>query len=90
MMKNMNLSADPDGDYTESFERNLRDAVGFIFEEFGLGNCRKMTFETRMWTVDEDDLTDIYEDKFENGIKQHRVDLDAYENEDDQEDEDAD
>ena len=83
------FSADPDGDYTESFERNLRDAVGFIFEEFGLGELPEDTFVDP--DVDEDDLTDIYEDKFEDGIKQHRVDLDAYENEDDpEEEEDAD
>jgi hypothetical protein len=83
------FSADPDGDYTESFERNLREAVGFIFEEFGMGELPANEFVDT--DVDEDDLTDIYEDKFEDGIKQHRVDLDAYENEDDpEEDEDAD
>ncbi|MCF8091945.1 MAG: hypothetical protein K9K21_00145 [Desulfotignum sp.] len=77
--------ADPDGDYTESFERNLRDAVWAVFEEYGLGELPLDEFPV----PDEDDLTEIYEDKFEDGIKPHKIDLDAYE-EGDQEEEDAD
>lgn len=30
------FSPDPDGDYSESFERNLKDALSIIFEELGL------------------------------------------------------
>jgi hypothetical protein len=39
--------------------------------------------------TDEDDLADIYDDKFDDDIK-HRVDMDAYEEGDDIEEEDAD
>ncbi len=78
--------ADPDGDYAESFERNLRDAVGFIFEEYNLGDLPEEDFDES--AVDEDDLTDIYEDKFDDGIKQSRVDLESFD--DDPEEDDAD
>lgn len=82
------FSADPDGDYAESFERNLRDAIGLIFDEFGLGELPESEFDDP--DVAEDDLTDIYEDKFEDGIKPDRVDLEVYDEEDDPEEEDAD
>ncbi|MCA1795534.1 MAG: hypothetical protein ABR534_04520 [Desulfotignum sp.] len=80
------FAADSDGDYTESFERNLRDAVGAIFEEYNLGDLPEEDFDDT--AVDEDDLTEIYEDKFDNGIKQSRVDLESFE--DDPEEDDAD
>jgi hypothetical protein len=80
------FTADADGDYTESFERNLRDAVGFIFEEYNLGDLPEVDFDDS--AVEEDDLTDIYEDKFDDGIKQNGVDLEPFE--DDPEDDDAD
>lgn len=78
--------ADPDGDYAESFERNLRDAVGVIFEEYDLGDLPEDEFLDT--AVDEDDLDDIYVDKFEGGIKQDRVDMGPFG--DDPEDDDAD
>lgn len=81
------FSSDPDGDYAESFERNLRDAVGYVFEEFNLGELPEVDYVDPD-TV-EDDLADIYDDKFDDDIK-HRVDMDAYEEGDDIEEEDAD
>ena len=81
------FSADPDGDYAESFERNLRDAIGYLFEEFNLGELPEIEFDDP--DVDDDDLTDIYDDKFDDSIE-HRVDMDAYEEGDDIEDDDAD
>jgi hypothetical protein len=81
------FSADPDGDYAESFERNLRDAIGYLYEEFNLGELPVVDFDDP--DVDEDDLTDIYDDKFDDGIE-HRVDMDAYEEGDDAEEDDAD
>ncbi len=81
------FSADPDGDYAESFERNLRDAIGYLFEEFNLGELPEVDFDDP--DVDEDDLTDIYNDKFDDSIE-HRVDMDAYEEGDDIEEDDAD
>ena len=81
------FSSDADGDYAESFERNLRDAVGYVFEEFNLGELPEVDYVDPD-TV-EDDLADIYDDKFDDDIK-HRVDMDAYEEGDDIEEEDAD
>lgn len=84
------FSADPDGDYAESFERNLRDAIGFIFDEFGLGELPETGFDDPDVDDDDEDLTEIYEDKFEDKIKPNRVDLDVYDEDDDPEEEDAD
>ncbi len=81
------FSADSDGEYAESFERNLRDAIGYVFEEFNLGELPDVEFDDP--DVGEDDLTDIYNDKFDDNIE-HRVDLDAYEEGDDTEEDDAD
>ncbi|WP_024334382.1 hypothetical protein [Desulfotignum balticum] len=81
------FSSDSDGDYSESFERNLRDAIGYVFEEFNLGELPEVDYVDP--DTDEDDLADIYDDKFDDDIK-HRVDMDAYEEGDDIEEEDAD
>jgi hypothetical protein len=81
------FSSDSDGDYAESFERNLRDAIGYVFEEFNLGELPEVDYVDP--DTDEDDLADIYDDKFDDDIK-HRVDMDAYEEGDDIEEEDAD
>ncbi|MEE4363905.1 MAG: hypothetical protein V2J08_08215 [Desulfotignum sp.] len=79
--------ADPDGDYAESFERNLRDAVGAIFEEYDLGDLPEDEFLDT--AVDEDELDDIYVDKFEDGIKPHRVDMGTFDEEDEEDDADS-
>lgn len=81
------FSPDADGDYAESFERNLRDAIGYVFEEFNLGELPEVDFDDP--DVDEDDLTDIYDDKFDDNIE-HRVDMDVYEEGEDAEEDDAD
>ncbi len=81
------FSSDSDGDYADSFERNLRDAIGYVFEEFNLGELPDVDFVDP--DVDEDALTDIYDDKFDDNID-HRVDLDAYEEGDDTEEDDGD
>ena len=71
--------ADPDGDYAESFERNLRDAVAVIFEEYDLGDLPDDDFLDT--AVDEDELDDIYVDKFDDGINRHRVDMGSFDDE---------
>ncbi|MCF8087353.1 MAG: hypothetical protein K9K63_00180 [Desulfotignum sp.] len=81
------FSSDSDGDYAESFERNLRDAIGYVFEEFNLGELPEVDYVDP--DTDEDDLANIYDDKFDDDIK-HRVDMDAYEEGDDIEEDDAD
>lgn len=69
---------DPDGDYTESFERNLRDAITTIVEE-----NEELSF------VDEDfadeDIPEIFDEDFDDS-KDFELDMD--EGEEDEEPED--
>ena len=81
------FSAEPDGDYADSFERNLREAIGVIFEEYDLGDLPEDEFLDT--AVDEDELDDIYVDKFEDGIKPHRMDMGSFDGEDEEDDADS-
>jgi hypothetical protein len=69
---------DPDGDYTESFERNLRDAITTIVEE-----NEELSF------VDEDfvdeDIPEIFDEDFDD---EKDFELDMDEGEEDEEPED--
>ena len=69
---------DPDGDYTESFERNLRDAITTIVEE-----NEELSF------VDEDfedeDIPEIFDEDYED---EKDFDLDMDEEDDEEEPED--
>jgi hypothetical protein len=70
---------DPDGDFTESFERNLRDAITTIVEE-----NEELSF------VDDDfadeDIPEIFDEDFDDS-KDFELDMDE-EDEDDEEPED--
>ena len=69
---------DPDGDYTESFERNLRDAITTIVEE-----NEELSF------VDEDfadeDIPEIFDEDFDDE-KDFELDMDEEEEDEDPED----
>ncbi len=69
---------DPDGDYTESFERNLRDAITTIVEE-----NEELSF------VDEDfadeDIPEIFDEDFDDS-KNFELDLDEEEEDEEPED----
>src|SRR3989339_632875 len=64
---------DPDGDYTESFERNLRDAITTIVEE-----NEELSF------VDED-IPEIFDEDFDDE-KDFELDMDEEEEDEDPED----
>lgn len=68
---------DPDGDYTESFERNLRDAITTIVEE-----NEALSF------VDEDfadeDIPEIFDEDFDDS-KDFELDMDEEEEDEDEE-----
>jgi hypothetical protein len=56
------FSPDPDGDYAESFERNLKEAVSIIFEEHGLD----VDFEGAYFADDiDDEMSGVYIEGFE-------------------------
>ncbi len=69
---------DPDGEYTESFERNLRDAITTIVEE-----NEALSF------VDEDfadeDIPEIFDEDFDDS-KDFELDMDEEEEDDEPED----
>jgi hypothetical protein len=69
---------DPDGDYTESFERNLRDAITTIVEE-----NEELSF------VDEDfadeDIPEIFDEDFDDS-KDFELDMDEEEEDEEPED----
>ncbi len=69
---------DPDGDYTESFERNLRDAITTIVEE-----NEALSF------VDEDfadeDIPEIFDEDFDDS-KDFELDMDEEEEDEEPED----
>jgi hypothetical protein len=50
------FSADDDDGYAESFERNLKEAIGIIFDDHGLDVQSDESF------LEEDDL-DVYDDE---------------------------
>lgn len=43
------FTPDEDGDYSESLERNLREALGIIFEEHGVEHLFEMSLPMRPW-----------------------------------------
>lgn len=58
------FSPDEDGEYTDSLERNLKEALGLIFEEHGVDFLDDEFAEDAM---DDDDIADIYDDGLEDG-----------------------
>lgn len=64
------FSPDSDGDYSESFERNLKDALAVVFEELGLDGDFEHDYS------DDDDMEDALEDDDMDGSY-----MDGYEDE---------
>ena len=58
------FSPDEDGEYAYSLERNLKEALGLIFEEHGVDFFDDEFAEDAM---DDDDIADIYDDGLEDG-----------------------
>jgi hypothetical protein len=56
---------DEDGGYTDSLDRNLKEALGGIFEEHGVAFFDDEFAEDAM---DDDDIADIYDDGLEDGL----------------------
>lgn len=56
------FTPDEDGDYADSLERNLKEALGLIFEEHGVDFLDDEFAEDAM---DDDDIADIYDDGLE-------------------------
>lgn len=65
---------DSEGDYSESFERNLKEAVSIIFEELGL----EMDFEDDYSedAIDDDEIPGLFIDGFEEDATRNSEDLD--------------
>lgn len=57
------FTPDEDGDYSESLERNLREALGIIFEEHGVEHLFDDEFADE--ALDDEDLAGIYNDGLE-------------------------
>lgn len=70
---------DEDNDFSESFERNLKDAITTIVEE-----NEDLVFIDDAYPED-DDIPEIFDDDFEKDSKEFGVDLDEDENEDEEE-----
>lgn len=68
--------SDSDGDYSESFERNLKESIHTIVEE-----NEDMTFIDDRY-IDDEDIYEIVDDHFEKEAKTFDVDLDEDEDED--------
>ncbi|MBU1341087.1 MAG: hypothetical protein KKE44_05490 [Proteobacteria bacterium] len=72
--------SDPEGDFSESFERNLRDAITTIVEE-----NEDLSFVDDDYPVD-DDIPEVYDSEFEESTKDFGVDLDDSEEPEEEED----
>lgn len=59
------FTPDEDGDYTYSLERNLKEALGLIFEEHGVDFFDEDEFGED--AMDDDDIAGIYNDGLEDG-----------------------
>ena len=57
------FTPDEDGDYTESLERNLKEALGMIFEDYGMERFLDDDFSDD--ALDDDELAEIYNDGLE-------------------------
>lgn len=68
------FSPDSEGDYAESFERNLKEAVSIIFEEHGMDGDFDVDFSTD--TMDDDEISGIYIGGYEEGPRLKRGDFD--------------
>lgn len=79
------FSPNEDGDYSESLERNLKDAVAAIFEEQGLGEILGDEFLDS--ALDDDDIADIYDGKYEAGSRRNRLESDDFDEDDFDDDE---
>ncbi len=64
------FSPDSDGDYSESFERNLKEAINTIVEE-----SDDLIFVDRGYP-DNDDILEIYDDEFDDDDQSLRADSD--------------
>lgn len=70
------------GDYSESLERNLKEAVANIFEEQGLGDILGDDFTDS--AMDESDIADIYDGKAgRNPMARDDFDEDAFDDDED-------
>jgi len=58
------FAPDEDGEYADILERNLKEALGLIFEEHGVDFFDDEFAEDAM---DDDDIVDIYDDGLEDG-----------------------
>lgn len=58
------FAPDDDGDYADSMERNLKEALGLIFEENGIDFLDDEFADDAM---DDDDIAGIYDDGLEDG-----------------------
>ncbi len=69
---------DQDGDWTESFERNLKEAITIILEEQG----HIVDDEFSNGAMDDEDMDDLYEDGFdedpEKSDRRNGADLEDY------------
>jgi hypothetical protein len=68
------FSPDSEGDYAESFERNLKEAVSIIFEEHGLDGDFDIEFSTD--AMDDDEISGIYIEGYKErpGLKEQHFD----------------
>ena len=57
------FSPDEDGGYAESLERNLKEALGLIFEEHGVTHAFDEEFMDE--AMDDDEIAEIYNDGLE-------------------------
>jgi hypothetical protein len=68
------FSPDSEGDYAESFERNLKEAVSIIFEEHGLEGDFDGDYSTE--TMEDDEISGIYMDGYEAGPRSKQESFD--------------
>ena len=69
------FSPDSEGDYAESFERNLKEAISIIFEEHGLDVDFENEFSAD--AMDDDEISGLYIDGFEEDASLKERDFDA-------------
>ena len=73
------FTPDEDGDYTYSLERNLKEALGFIFEEHGVDFLDDEFTDDAM---DDDDIAGIYNDGLEDDPMEDNEEDSGFEDED--------
>lgn len=73
------FTPDEDGDYRDSLERNLKEALGMIFEEHGVDFFEDEFADDAM---DDDDIAGIYNDGLEDGPMDETEDESGFEEDD--------